>query len=179
MNKKEIQASVRQLLDRGVPRSEVFARLSGQGMKDSRLAYFIASRVDPARREQHRGKVRVLVALMVVLALIGFVVGFGTGARIGPNAKWIFAFGIALLTLLFAWGFHAARVGFYNAYILLSIIQIPKSFEGFAADPLSASIGLAFNGGLLAFTWYVRHCLFPDFNFLNPRKVKGQYVFSA
>ena len=43
MNKNEIKAQVHSLIEAGTPKSEVFSRLSGQGIKDSQLAYFIAA----------------------------------------------------------------------------------------------------------------------------------------
>ncbi|MBS0452878.1 MAG: hypothetical protein JSS14_16410 [Proteobacteria bacterium] len=179
MNKKQVRAHARFALNRGITRTEVFSHLRGRGLKDKQLAYFIASHVDPASRLLNAGKVKVLVALMVVLAAVGFVAGMGLGAKFGPNAKWLVAGGIALVSLLFAWGFHAHRVGAYNAYILLAIVQLPRSLDGFTADPFATSIGFVVNVALLAYVWYVRQCLFPDFTFLAPRKVKGEYVFSA
>lgn len=179
MNKKQVQAHARFAMNRGITRNEVFAHLRGRGLKDAALAYFIASHVDPARRLQHAGKVKVLVGLMIVLSVVGFLAGLGMGAKIGPNAKWIVACGVAMVSLLFAWGFHQHRVGAYNAYILLAIVQLPKSMDGFIAEPFTASLGFVLSVGLLAYVCFVRYCLFPDFTFLNPRKVKGQYVFSA
>ena len=35
MNKNEIKAQVHSLIEAGTPKSEVFSRLSGQGIKDS------------------------------------------------------------------------------------------------------------------------------------------------
>ena len=87
--------------------------------------------------------------------------------------------GVALVTLFFAWGFHQHRVAAYNAYILLSIVQLPKSMDGFIAEPFTASLSFALSVGLLAYVCFVRYCLFPDFTFLNPRKIKGKYVFST
>lgn len=179
MNKKEIKARVSELLSSGTAKSEVFAQLSGQGIKDSRLAYFIAAHPDAARCDEHSGKVKVLIAIMLVQALIVFLLGFGIGAKIGPNAKWIVAALITLIPLLFAWGFYKNLVGTYNAYIFLTIIQFPKLFEGFSSDPIATSIVLAINISILAFVWYVREKIFPDFAFITPKKVKGKYAFSG
>lgn len=179
MNKKEIQASVRDLLGKGTAKSEVFAQLSGQGVKDSQLAYFIASYADPNRCDEHDRKVNILITIMFVQAVIAFLLGFGIGAKIGPNAKWIVGALIALIPLLFAWGFYRHRVGAYNAYLLLTIVQLPKSFEGFASSPIATSIVLAINIAVLAYVWYVREKLFPGFAFITPKKIKGEYVFSG
>jgi len=179
MKKKEIKTKVRELLSSGTAKSEVFAQFSGQGIKDSQLAYFIAAHPDPARCDEHSGKIKVLIAIMLVQTLIAFLLGFGIGAKIGPNAQWIVAVLVSLIPLLFAWGFYKPLVGAYNAYIFLGIIQLPKSFEGFTADPVTTSIIIAINISILAFVWYVRAKIFPDFAFVTPKKVKGEYVFSG
>lgn len=177
MNKAEIKSKVSELLSSGTAKAEVFAQLSGQGVKDRQLAYFIASYPDPARCEDHSGKVNIIITLMFIQAVIAFVLGYGIGVKIGPNAKWIFGALIALIPLLFAWGFYTNRVGAYNAYILLSIVQLPKSFDGFTSSPIASSIGIAIGIGLLAFVWYVREKIFPGFAFTTPKKIKGEYVF--
>jgi hypothetical protein len=179
MNKKEISAKVAELLSSGVAKVEVFAQLSGQGIKDSQLAYLVAAFADPKRCYEHDRKVNVLVTLMFILAVITFLAGFGIGAKIGPNAKWIVGALIALIPLLFALGFYKHKVGAYNAYILLTIVGMPRSFEGFTSTPIASSIGLAINIAVLAYVWYVREKLFPGFLLMTPKKIKGQYAFEG
>jgi hypothetical protein len=179
MNKKEIQTKVRELLATGVSKSEVFRQLSGQGIKDYQLALFIASYVDPTRSDKHNGKVNALITLMFVHALIAFILGFFIGAKLGPNARWIIGGLVASIPLLFAWGFYKHQAAFYNAYILLTIVQIPRSLESFTASPVATSIALSLNFAVLAYVWYVRNQIFPDFAFITPKKVKGEYVFSG
>lgn len=177
MNKREIKAKIKELLSSGTTKSAVFAQLSGQGVKDSQLAYFIASYPDPVRCDEQRWKSNILITLMFIQAVIVFLLGFGIGARIGPNARWLVGVFLALIPLLFAWGFYANRVGAYNAYILLSVVQLPKSFEGFSSNPGASSMGIAIGVGLIAYVWYVREKIFPGFAWMTPKKVKGEYVF--
>ena len=179
MNKKEIRAKVNDLLSSDVPKSEVFRKLSGQGVKDRQLAHFIASYADPLRCAAHDGKVNIIITLMFIQALIAALLGFSIGAKIGPNAKWIVPLLIASIPLLFAWGFYKYRAGAFNAYILLTIVQLPRSLDGFTSSPIASSIGIAINIGMLAYVWYVRDKIFPDFAFISPKKVKGEYIFAS
>lgn len=178
MNKKEIKSKVNELLVAGVAKAEVFAQLSGQGIKDNQLAYYIVSHASLNLGDQYAGKVNILITLMFVQSLLGFFMGFVIGAKIGPNAQWVVGAFVASIPLLFAWGFYKNRAGAYNVYILLSIIQLPKQFSGFSDNPVATSIGLAVGIGLLTFVWYLRQKMFPDFAFISPKKIKGQYVFS-
>lgn len=177
MDKKEIQARVREMILSGSPKSQVFTQLSGQGVKDSLLAYFIAAHVDPGRRDVHERKVNIVVTLSLLQALLGFLMGFFVGAKIGPTAQWVVAALVALVPLLLAWGFYMHKAGAYNAYIILSLIQFPRQFEDVGNSPLATLIAVAMGGTMLAYVWYVRGKLFPDLGFLGPRKEKGQYVF--
>lgn len=178
MNKKEIKAKVTELLLSGVAKMEVFTQLSGQGVKDKHLAYFIASHADLNRCTEHDRKVNVIIGLMGIQAVFAFLLCLAIGVKIGPNAKWIIAGLAALIPLLFAWGFYKNNVGTYNAFIFLSIIQLPKAFQGFTKSPTASSIGIAIGIGMIAYVWYVRGKLFPDFAFITPRKINGQYVFT-
>ncbi len=38
---------------------------------------------------------------------------------------------------------------------------------------------MAINIVLLAFVWYVRVKIFPDFAFVGPRRVNGKYLFTG
>ncbi len=179
MNKKEIKEKVSDLIFSGMPKSEVFTKLSGQGIKDSQLAFFVASHKDPRLCEEHERKVNIIIMLMFIQAAIAFLMGFGIGVKVGPNAKWIFGVLFAFIPLVFAWGFYKYVAGAYNAYILLSIIQLPRQLEGFASSPIATAIGLTIGIGITAYVWYVRGKLFPDFAFIAPKRIKGQYVFTG
>lgn len=181
MNKKEIQTKVNHLLSSGIPKSTVFANLSGQGIKDSQLAYFIAAHADPMRRLAHDKKVSIIITIMLIQAALGFIVGFNAGAQIGPNASLFFG-GIAILIqILFALAFYKYQVGAYNAYIVFAMINMPKSLLDLTVTPISTSemVGICISICILAYVWYVRTKIFPDFVFVSPKKIKGQYIFTS
>lgn len=179
MNKKQAKAKVKELLSSGVPKSEVFTQLSGQGVKDRLLAYLIASNPDPYLCDMHDRKVNTVITLMFIQATLALLIGFAVGSSIGPNAGWIIGGLSALIPLLFAWGFYNHLAGAYNAYIILSLVSAPRQLEGLASGSVATFVGLAISIGLLVFVCYVRQKLFPDLAFLAPKKVKGRYVFSG
>lgn len=173
LSKKELEKKVRELLDANTAKSEVFSQLSGHGVKDSHLAYLIASYADPVRCGEHDRKVNVLITIMLVQALIGFMLGMAQGAGIGPTA-----IVMVLIPLLWVWGFYNHRASAYNAYILLALLQFPKTLAGFASNPATTTASLVISIVMLVFVWYVRGKIFPDFAFITPRKVKGKYFFT-
>lgn len=178
MDKKRMRTRARELLVNGMAKSKVFEQLSGQGVKDASLAYFIAAYVNPVRRDAHRGKIKVLIAIMLIQALIGLVVGYGLGARRGPDAAWITGGLIAAVPLWIGWGFHKNWVGAYNACIVLTIVQAYQMVDGFAAAPFATSVAVAINFAILLLVWHVREKLFPGFVLTTPKRIKGRYVFT-
>ncbi len=178
MNKAEIKTAVKDLLSSGAKKSDVFSRLSGQGLKDSLLAYIIAAHPNSLRCEQHRGKVNILITLVFIQAVIAFLIGYGLGLKIGPNAKWVIAIISSAIPLLFIYGFYTNHVGAYNAWILLSLIQITRSIlDSFSGSKTSTLISLTISICLTAYVWYVRNNISPGFNLSQPKKINNQYIF--
>lgn len=177
MNKKQIKAKVNALLTAGVGKTAVFRLLSGHGVRDSLLAHYIASHVDVSEVDEHANKIDRLLWVMYAQALLGVWIGWTMAASWGPVGKGVALLLCAGLPLFFAWGFYKNLAGFYNAYLLLQVVQLPKLFKDFNTDPVVTLIAVAINVAILAYVWYVRSKLFPDFLAFSPKKASGKYVF--
>ena len=180
MKNEEVRERVRALLDHGVARSEVFSNLTAQGACEKDVASGIASHLDAATVQRYRAKVRLLVGLMIVLAAIGFVLGYLIGEQIGGIVGVGLGIVMAGIALLFAWGFVVGGVAVYNGFIWLSLSQAPVLLMDLFSHPGPGIVAAsAVGGGMLAYVWHVRECLFPDFGLLGPKKADGRYVFQA
>ena len=179
MEKSEVKQMARELLAAGQGKTATFAQLSGKGMKDKQLATVIASHPDPELTEVHRGKVRVLIVIMLIQAILAFFVGYGIGYKIGPNAPWIASALMTLVPLAFAWAFYTNKAVAYEAYVMLSILGVARTLDGFVTAPASTLAGLITSAALCGFVLYVQSKVFPDLRFLWPRKVNGKFVFSS
>jgi hypothetical protein len=181
MKKKQIQEAIHTQLNQGRPKSEVFQTMSGQGIKDRVVAHFIAAHAAPDLVRRHAKLIDAMIVIswlqMAVAVLMGVVLG------IGMHAGWIALLLVTAFlggfTYLFVWGFTRNRAWAYNATIMLSIINLPKVLGDVGKAPMANGIALALSIALIAFTWYVRGKVFPDFAFMSPRKLKGSYVFSS
>jgi hypothetical protein len=178
MNRKEIKARVGQLLSEGTTETEVFNRLAGQGVKDRTLAYWIAARPDPQRCHANRGHLLAVRIIAWVQAILAALAGFGAGIHISTVAALIFAAMGMAFGLMFVWAFSKNNVAAYNIYLLLSITQLPRQFSGPGQATAATWIIFLIGVVLFAYIWYVRTRIFPDFNFLSPKKIGGKYVFS-
>ena len=178
MNKNEVRAKVTEMLSAGEKKQDVFAGLSGKGIKDRVLAYLIASHVDLRRCAENRTYRRIAIAIAyfhVVAAILGAdVLIDGWSVTIGLTIGAI----MLLVAALFVWGFWKNKASIYNVYLILSLTQLPLRFLEFLEYPAGASAGLAIDIGLITYVWFVRQRLFPDLAFIGTRKVDGRYVFS-
>ncbi|VWB44956.1 permease [Burkholderia lata] len=178
MNRKEAKTRIAVLLSAGTRKADALAELSGQGLKDRVLAHLIASRPDPERCRKNKLHIRILVALGIAQLAISLVLAyyfFATGA--GNGLVLVFLALTVPLSLLFIWGFATHRVGAYHAFIVLSLLQVPKTIAELGRDPSTALPSLAITVLLVGYVWFVRNRVFPDYGWFTPRKVEGRYAF--
>ncbi len=179
MNKKEIKAQIEQRLANGEAKSTVFGRMSGQGVSDRKVAHFIASFADPRLCLQHAKLIDAMIVISWIQLVLAVLASIGIGFKMGSLAVLIIAALVGGFLYLFVWGFTHNKAWAYNVTIVLTIVNLPKTLNGVTEHPIATLIGSAVSVALLAFTWYVRSKVFPDFAFISPRKVKGTYVFSS
>ncbi|MGU7839614.1 permease [Burkholderia sp. AW33-5] len=178
MNKKEAKTRIAALLSAGARKADVLAELAGQGLKDRVLARLIASRPDPELCRKNKVHTRILIALGVAQLLISLALAYlllVDGLSIG--AAVLFLALTVPLSLLFIWGFATHRVGAYHAFIVLSLLQVPRTIADLGRDPSAALPTLGVTVILVGYVWFVRNRLFPDFGWFTPRKVEGRYAF--
>jgi hypothetical protein len=128
MDKSEIKRKVKNLLAFGTGKSEVYSELSGPGVKDSQLAWAIASYPDQALYDRYKNLVRALVALLVletITWLVSVVISWislpvGSSTRSGVLLTGV----IALLPTFFAWRFYLLEGGRYSAYISFAALYL-------------------------------------------------------
>jgi len=178
MNKREVRAKVTEMLSAGEKKQNVFAELSGRGVKDWVLANFIASHVDPRRCIENRIHRRIVIAIAYLQVVAAILVGLHIAVDSSVTLALVFGAMALSLAALFVWGFSKNKAGAYNAFLFLTLTQFPQQLKGFSENPVATSVGLAIAVGIITYVGFVRYRLFPDFVFLGARKVDGQYVFS-
>jgi hypothetical protein len=178
LDKKEIKQQLVAMLQGGRSKTETFKALSGGAIKDRVLAYWIGAYADPALLERHAGKIKILIVLTCIQALLGLLIGLFVGAMMVPVAAVVLGLIGGAVPLLFAWGFYKNAAQAYTVYVILSISQMPRLFKGYAEDPTSTLIGVAITLAVVFYVAWLKNLLFPDLGFLGSKKVKGQYVFS-
>jgi len=179
MKKKEIQAQINSRLSNGESKSSTFRQLSGQGVSDRVVAHMIASYASHALCNRHSKLIDAMIVISWLQLALVVLVSIAVGLKAGLVAVMLITALLGAFAYLFVWGFTNNKAWAYNATIVLSIVNLPKTLTGFSATPISSTVGVALSVGLIAFTWYVRSKIFPDFAFIAPKKLKGAYVFSS
>lgn len=179
MKKKEIQEQIKLRLSNGESKSSTFQQLCGQGVSDRVVAHMIASYASQELCDRHSKLIDAMIVISWLQLAFAVLVSIAIGIKAGLAALLIITALLGAFAYLFVWGFTNNKAWAYNATILLSIVNLPKSLTDLSASPISSIIGLAVGVGLIAFTWYVRSKIFPDFSFIAPKKIKGTYVFTS
>ena len=181
MNKKQIQAEVARRIDAGESKTAIHRSLLGGELNEGRLAHLIATHAEERLTHAHARLVTALVVIawvQLVFALVMVLaVGLQSGMAWGPIL--LLAAFTAGFGYLFIWGYRHHKAWAYTLSIFLSIINLPKAFKDFSAEPVTSLVAFAVSVAVIAFTWHVRSKLFPDLHVVGPRKVKGSFVFSS
>lgn len=179
MKNRDIRDSIAELMASGVAKPEIYSRLVGQGAREKSVARYLAAYRNRDLRDEHSAKVTTLIVIMLVQAIAAYLLGSAISMGEGTGPGWLWGALSAAAPMLFALGFYRQILFAYNAYILLTVIQLAKLLAGIAETPLENLIGLAINLALLLFVWFVRSRLFPDIGLFGPRKSGGNYVFAT
>lgn len=177
MKAKLVKAEVNRLLDAGQAKADVYQQLVAAGAKARVAAVAIASHANPALVSAHARKIDALIVISWLQLVFGVLVALGLGLQHGLMATLFFVGFIGGLGYLFVWGFTHNRAWAYNVTFILGIGNAHRAFAGFTDSPVMGTAILLLTFGPLAYTWYVRSKLFPDFAFMSPPKRNGQYVF--
>ena len=180
MNKSELKQTIASMVDSGKKKQDIFQTLIANGENKSTVANSIASHPNQHSYKQNHKKINILIAAMFIWALFNAPNGYFIGIKTSSSYAWSLAFISALIPLLYAYGFYKNYAKAYNIFLALGLISLFIGLTRFLKLPnIEVIITICFNITLLAYVWYVRSQLFPDFFILGPKKVNGQYVFTS
>lgn len=170
-DKKTIRRQMDAMLAEGTGKTEIFRRLSGQGVKDRHLAAWLADTPDMQARAEMGLHINILTGLMVLQALIILMITASFSLFLG--------LALMLIPLLFAWGFRAPRSGAYSGYFLLSIISLGRNLSHMLPLTTANVVGIAISIGMVAYVFWIQRRIFPDTNGFGPNRKGMQFVFTT
>lgn len=178
MDKKAIRARIAQQRLRGVSKQEVFEELKGFAYSDTQLALLLASKADVDPVVANKGKIRLVVLVVLVQAILGFLVGWQVGRPYGLGVAILCSIAAYAIPGVILLGFIAHRLAAYNAFLVLTFIQCLMQLHDISQGNSAAWVGLGFASIMLTFVFNLRKRLFPEVRlFLPPKDETGKFVF--
>ncbi|WP_025101262.1 hypothetical protein [Burkholderia sp. A1] len=180
MNAKEAKRKIEEMRLAGTRNRDVFAALQGQGLSDRRLAYLIASRLDPRRCAENRRHAAVATAIIALHVAIALLLSVAAGVVQSSLGVGLVSAGCSLLVGgAFLRGFMRRRAGAYNIFLGLSIAHLPRQLGALSPNAIEGLVGLGLSIAMIVYINFVRQRLFPDLGFsMAVRKTDGRYVFT-
>ena len=177
VNKKELIKTMQTEFDNGDTLSNIYEKHKGEDISEKKFAILVASLKDNNLILKHKIANKVLIFVMVLVTIFTAIAGYGIGVDVAsPNP--IYWCAVAIIPMIFLYNFVKVNYQAYLAYVLLSIIQFPKSLENFGAELVTDIIGVVLSLFLIALVWYLKNKIFPYMGFFGVKKdANKQYAF--
>ena len=175
----EARLRLSNMLAMGMRKQDVFAALCQEGFKEKQAAYLIASHLAPVNAQKNQMHVFLLVAMASIQLLLGLfsIYSLTEGGHLPIIFTLVAFLLIALICGAFIYGFAKRFLGAFNAYMMLTLVSMPRQMIEFRDDPLVTLLGLAISVATAGYVMFVRAKLYPDFMLFTPRRIDGKYVF--
>jgi len=178
MSKKEMKKEMQMLHDQGKAKMDIFNEFKDRGLKEKELAQIVAQLKNRTLCALHETKNNVLITLMFIQTL--FVAFASYQMAIQSNlSPYTFAAIGASIGLLFIYGFYRFSALAYQAFILLTIIRLPREIEPLLKGDMVELIAFVISMCMFAYVWYLKSKLYPDLGLFGAKKSSGAYNFSS
>ncbi len=176
MKNKELIKLMQSEFDVGESLQNIFEKYKSEDIKTKKLAYFVGTLKDKALIKKHIIANNILIVLMGLFTILAALSGYAMGLEVTPNTP-IYWVAVAIIPMIFLYGFIKHNYPTYVAYSMLIITQLPKSFHNVGGDIVPNIIGLLISLSTIIFVWYLKSKLFPYMGFLGPKKNADKQYF--
>lgn len=176
--KKLMQAD----FDSGDSLQNIFDKYTSEGIKESKLAYFVSTLKDNALIKKHKLANNILLGFMFIVTVFTVFIAYSVGTKLTPDTPiyWIsivITIVMAIIPMLFLYGFIKNTYQAYLAYIIFAVIQLPISVGGFSSSNVVYEIGVLISLFIFIFVLYLKYKIFPYMGLFWPKKnVAKQYL---
>jgi len=179
MKNKELIKLMQSEFDVGESLQNIYEKYKSEDIKEKKWAYFVGALKDKTLIKKHKIANNVLIVLMGLFTILAALSGYAMGLEVTPNTA-IYWIAVAIIPMMFLYGFIKHNYQTYVAYITLAITQLPKSFSNVGGDIVPDVMGLLISLSTITLVWYLRSKLFPYMGFLGPKKnADKQYLISG
>lgn len=179
MKKNELVKLMQQEFDNGEELQVIYEKYRNEGVKEKTYVFLVASLKSNLLIRKNKAVNNILVVIMFISACFVGLLGYSIGIESGSETPIVWS-SIALIPLLFMYGFIRVNHQAYLIYIILSISQLPKLVNDMGEYPIADAVGIVVSLSLIAFVWYVKKIQFPYMgNFGAKKDSNNQYSFKT
>ena len=169
MKTKDLIKLMQSEFDSGESLHTIYEKNKNDGIKEKKLAYLVGSLKDASLIKQYKTPNNVLIGAMAIITIISAFAGYYIGLEVTPDTA-IYWSAIAIIPMMFLYGFIKMNYQAYLAYLALTISQFPKLFTNFGADPVFDITGLVVSISVIGLVFYLKINLFPYMSFFGAKK---------
>lgn len=169
MKSRELTKLMQSEFDSGETLQAIYEKHQSDSIKERKLAYMVATLKDKDLIKKHKMANNILIGIMVFITMISAFLGYTIGLEATPNSA-IYWSAIAIIPMIFLYGFIKVNYQAYLIYIILSITRFPETLTDFGADPVAGIVGLVITISLISHVLYLKLKLFPYMAFFSPKK---------
>jgi hypothetical protein len=178
MNNSGIKSYIRDQHAAGVSKPDIYHSLIDKDVPAKKAAIFISQFCDPKLRQEHAGKVNLVLAILVAQLLIGLWISWEMAVErdISPVFFMGFMGFIALFASVMLWGVWADVGPMYNSIMLLTGLGTLQTLPALGSDPI-AIVGLIIPVGVILVVYNTRSNVFPYLGLFGPKMNNGEFLF--
>ena len=176
MKNNEVKNFVKEQMLSGQSKNFIFSQLVSLGVPHQKAANYIVSYLSPECAKKNKYHI-ILARSLSILVLLFCIYLTVLIYRNPPNLfDAILNLYIIIIPVLFTYGFFKNNVAAYNSFFGLGLIFITKVLD-INIDLLTRLWFTSLIFLLIAYIYYVKKQLFPDYPF-NAKKTGGNYIFT-
>jgi ABC-type uncharacterized transport system permease subunit len=175
MTNSDIKLYIHEQHTKGTSKSDIYNSLLDQEVPAKKAAMFIAQFCDPSLRQQHSGKINLILVLLVLQLILGLWVGFEMAA-VRDIPIFIPIVFVGFFAGMMLWGVWTDKGPMYNSIMMLTAVGMIQTLPALGSDPI-ALFGFIVPIGFIALVYNTRSLVFPHLGLFGPKKENGQYTF--
>ena len=175
INKKEVNKTIKEKIDQGIPRIEILDELSELYFDKKTLSKLIASTPNPKRLKQYKLPNNILLGLLIITIISKILIGFSLFSQISI-ALTPFAIFLPIINILFAFEVARFKGYIYNILGIISIASILNMLGEISDHGIYGTIDIIIGLLIAGLAFYIGNKMFPNYGLFGPKKdSKGEF----
>ena len=169
--------------DSGESLQNIFYKYKNEAIKERKLAYFVSTLKDKVLIEKHKIANNTLLVFMSIVVISNSLLSYNVANKIMSGTsnhlflKTVIVIAMAVIPILFLYGFFKQSYKTYLGYLILFIILLPKSVNSMLSGNASFEFGFLIFLSSFFLVMYLKSKLYPYMSLHRKKKdMTKQYL---